>query len=274
MFQNLIESGSHRRDLARRGRFLLGTLALYSALAAASGVAGVYAYNARLDAQAYEVTILPPWALPAQAETVVHNEPPARANRPNAGEVPMRREAILDLSTAPRTVPPVSAESSNAKTVPKGFFEIGKFDRDPVSSGNNGPVGPAGNSAVPAGGDTRPRVVVATVDPAPPEVVRPTPAPTPRAVLKLSQILNSKALSKPAPPYPQIAKIARVQGTVTVEILVDEQGRVVSASAKDGPALLREAARQAALLARFTPTRLNGEPVKVSGVISYNFTLQ
>jgi len=59
-----------------------------------------------------------------------------------------------------------------------------------------------------------------------------------------------------------------------VEILIDEQGRVISAQATSGHPLLREAARQAALQARFTPTQLNGQPVKVSGVITYNFVLQ
>jgi protein TonB len=100
------------------------------------------------------------------------------------------------------------------------------------------------------------------------------PAPTPRKLLVLSQLISSKVLSKPVPPYPPIAKATNVQGIVTVEVLVDEQGSVVSATAKDGPLMLREAARRAALLARFTPTKLNGEPVKVSGVISYNFMLR
>ncbi|MDQ3908506.1 MAG: TonB family protein [Acidobacteriota bacterium] len=275
MFQNLIESGSHRRDLARRGRFLLGTLALYSALVCAAGVASVSAYNARLDAQTYEVAILPPWALPAQAQPPDHNEPPARPSRGNAGELSVRRDLVLDLNTTPRTPPPVSSEATNVKTIPQGPFIIGRFDRDAPIGGPHALVGTGSGGGVPTGTNDRPQVVVATPnDPPPPEVARPTPAPTPKPVLKLSQILSSKVVSKPAPPYPQIAKIAGVQGTVNVEILVDEQGRVVSATAKDGPVMLREAARQAALLARFTPTQLNGEPVKVSGVISYNFTLR
>jgi protein TonB len=75
------------------------------------------------------------------------------------------------------------------------------------------------------------------------------------------------------PVYPPIARAAGIQGSVSVEILVDEQGRVVSAKATTGHALLRVAAQQAAMRASFTPTKLNGEPVKVSGVINYNFML-
>src|SRR5918998_3740625 len=55
MFNNLVESGSHRRDLARKGRFMLGTLALYGVLLAASGVASVLAYDARLERQTLEL---------------------------------------------------------------------------------------------------------------------------------------------------------------------------------------------------------------------------
>ena len=60
---------------------------------------------------------------------------------------------------------------------------------------------------------------------------------------------------------------------VTVEVVLDETGKVVSAVATNGPAILREAAVQAALKARFSPTKLSGQPVKVSGVINYKFSL-
>jgi TonB family protein len=87
-------------------------------------------------------------------------------------------------------------------------------------------------------------------------------------------VLNNKTLSKPLPDYPAEARAARVQGVVTVQIVVDEEGRVTSATAISGPALLREAAAAAARQARFAPTLLSGQPVKVSGIISYDFTLE
>ncbi len=74
--------------------------------------------------------------------------------------------------------------------------------------------------------------------------------------------------------YPQIAKAAGVQGVVSVQILVDEGGRVVSAKAASGHPLLQAAAVQAAYKARFTPTLLSGKPVKVTGSITYNFLLR
>jgi TonB family protein len=87
-------------------------------------------------------------------------------------------------------------------------------------------------------------------------------------------VLNGKAISKPSPPYPAIARAARAQGTVTVQIVVDEEGKVISASPVSGHPLLQQAAVNAARGARFAPTFLDGKPVRVSGVITYNFVLQ
>jgi len=84
-------------------------------------------------------------------------------------------------------------------------------------------------------------------------------------------VLNGKAVSKPAPAYPAIAKAVRASGTVTVQVTVDEQGRVTSAQAVSGHPLLRAAAEAAARQARLTPTLLSGKPVKVTGVLTYDF---
>ncbi|MBV9925090.1 MAG: TonB family protein [Acidobacteria bacterium] len=87
-------------------------------------------------------------------------------------------------------------------------------------------------------------------------------------------VLNGKAIVKPQPMYPPIAKAARAQGLVTVQVVVDEEGYVIAAFAVSGHPLLQQAAVFAARQARFTPTLLSGQPVKVSGVITYNFVLQ
>jgi len=64
----------------------------------------------------------------------------------------------------------------------------------------------------------------------------------------------------PAPPYPPLAKAARIQGTVIVEIVVDPQGTVVSARAMEGPVELRQVAEDYALLWRYEPALLDGVP--------------
>lgn len=88
------------------------------------------------------------------------------------------------------------------------------------------------------------------------------------------RVLNGKVISKPAPAYPAAAMKDRVEGVVVVAVTIDEEGKVMTAEAVGGPELLREAAVAAALRARFTPTRLDGQPVKVSGRLVYNFKLR
>ena len=88
--------------------------------------------------------------------------------------------------------------------------------------------------------------------------------------------INGKAVSKPQPYYPEEAKRARAQGTVTVEILVGETGVVLSACAQKGDRhpSLKEVSEFAAYSARFTSTLVGGRPTKVRGTITYNFVLQ
>jgi TonB family protein len=87
-------------------------------------------------------------------------------------------------------------------------------------------------------------------------------------------VLNRKAISLPAPEYPTIARQARAAGTVVVRVTIDEDGNVIAAQAVSGHPLLQAAAVTAARQARFSPTLLMGEPVKVVGVITYNFVAQ
>ena len=86
-------------------------------------------------------------------------------------------------------------------------------------------------------------------------------------------VLNSKALSLPKPIYPEEAKRKRDVGRVTVRVVIDETGKVISAQAIDGPQSLREAAEAAAKQATFAPTVQDGITVKVMGVLTYDFYL-
>jgi TonB family protein len=84
-------------------------------------------------------------------------------------------------------------------------------------------------------------------------------------------VLNGKAISLPKPVYPPVARAAKASGTVVVQVLVDEDGNVVTAEAISGHPLLKAACVAAARSAKFSPTKLSGQPVKVSGVINYSF---
>ena len=91
----------------------------------------------------------------------------------------------------------------------------------------------------------------------------------PRAIQ--AGVINGKALKLPRPDYPPAARAVRASGAVTVAVLIDEQGRVVSAQAKSGHPLLRGSAVESACGAKFSPTSLDGKLVKVNGIITYNF---
>jgi len=80
-------------------------------------------------------------------------------------------------------------------------------------------------------------------------------------------MLNGKAIYLPMPEVPA----GEATGVVIVAIVVDEQGSVIEARAISGPQHLQAAAVNAARLARFSPTLMLGEPVRVSGTLSYNF---
>ena len=110
----------------------------------------------------------------------------------------------------------------------------------------------------------------ASEPPPPPPPTKPTP---PRAPIS-GGVLNGKATYLPKPAYPPIAKAAHASGIVNVQVTIDENGNVISASAVSGHPLLKPSAVAAARQAKFSPTKLSGQPVKVTGVLVYNFVEQ
>jgi len=127
-------------------------------------------------------------------------------------------------------------------------------------------VGPVGGGVTTA--ETRPIIN----DDDPPVPMKPTTRPVPKIITK--GVVNSGAISLPKPPYPPAAKAVRAAGAVQVQVTIDENGNVISASAVSGHPLLQQAAVSAARQAKFRPTLLSGTPVKVTGIIVYNFVAQ
>jgi TonB family C-terminal domain len=115
------------------------------------------------------------------------------------------------------------------------------------------------NSAPPA--NTRPTL---TITPTPP------PSPSNRGTVNAGS-LNGRALNLATPSYPPAARAMRASGPVTVQVMIDENGNVISAHAVNGNPLLRESAESAARRSKFAPVRLSGQPVRATGIVSYNF---
>ena len=267
MFNNLIESSSHVREYKRRGSFLLFTSVIYMVLFAVSGVVAIYAYDARLEKQSLEfVTLLPP-------QEIVPEQPPAVAQSPQRPifdteediGVPQREVAMLDVDR-PEVVPEgVSVTpNKNLSLPPSGKYKIGDHDI------NVQPGGGGGGSSSDGGGRAacQPARLLEV-----PDIQPPPELPKQPKVVSLG-VVNGKAISLPKPIYSEIAKRMRVEGLVRVQVLVDLDGSVVSATVLNGSPFLRVEAQKAAMQARFSPTLLNNQPVKVSGIIIYNFQLQ
>jgi TonB family protein len=87
-------------------------------------------------------------------------------------------------------------------------------------------------------------------------------------------VVNGKAISLPKPAYPEEAKAVKASGAVNVQVTIDESGNVIYAKAVSGHELLKPVAEEAARKAQFSPTILSGQPVKVKGVVIYNFVPQ
>jgi protein TonB len=261
MFDNLVESGSHKEDLSRKGTFLLVTMAIYGVLGLIMIVGSILWIDASLDSQDLELTTLvAPVPVPPQ-----QNQPEKQQEvKPQKVEqnVDVRKELIADVSRTELVPKEVSAKASNIPPVRRGVTTVlGTSDSNAAAPLAAGPGSGTGVVAGPTS------VNIAEEPPPPP------PPPKPRAPIS-GGVLNGKAISLPKPAYPAIARQAHASGTVVVQVTIDENGSVISAAAVSGHPLLRGVAVQAARGARFSPTKLSGQPVKVTGVITYNFVAQ
>lgn len=250
MFDKLVESTKQKP--AGRSKFFLLTSLIYGAALTTLLVLTIMWFDP-VPAEAFNAAIMlaPPSVPPA---------PPQNTSKP----------VVVDNIAPQFVTPAIPRTIADAKTVPPrpivnkpqiyipGTVDIG-------SSSNARSVG-VGN------------LNTDNSEPPPPPVVKPMPKveptpETPRIVPMTSIMITGKAIRKVQPPYPPIAKAAHVSGSVQIQILISEEGRVLSATTVTGNPLLRDAAAQAAREWVFSPTILNGKGVKVSGVISFNFTL-
>lgn len=174
-----------------------------------------------------------------------------------------RRRVSRRLNT-----PPAHISISTRVTV---LSSVGLTNNEVSPATSASRLGTTNYEVLPGGVGTAGEGSVAADDDAPPPVVPPS---TPRKTVVSGGILNGRAISLPRPVYPETARATHASGAVSVQATIDEQGNVISAIAVSGPVLLRASAVSAARRAKFSPTKLAGEPVKVTGTIIYNFTAQ
>ena len=103
----------------------------------------------------------------------------------------------------------------------------------------------------------------------------PPPAATrPKGPIRISSGMKEpRLLSAPPVEYSPIARQARMQGTVLLEAIIDEQGNVTQVRAISGPAMLFQSAIKAVAGRKYEPTYLDGQPVAIRLDVTVNFHL-
>lgn len=93
----------------------------------------------------------------------------------------------------------------------------------------------------------------------------------PKPHLISAGVVNGKAKNLVVPKFPQTARVTGIYGTIKVAVIIDEKGNVVEAKAISGHTFLKPNSIKAALQSEFIPITIGGNPVKVTGIIIYNY---
>lgn len=269
MLDQLVESKSHAGEDSKRGGLLLTTFVLLSLVLVSAWLYSLFAKDFAMGGDDLSLdTLVAPPIIEEAPEPEPEKQPEQNQKDPN---VDIRKEIIAAMTETPPKPPDTVSVTKN--TIPPRDPNKYTVQGDRNYSATNAPppdyAGPVnttgtGSNSGNFGGGGDGESAGAAPPPAPPK-----PKPVPKQIS--GGVLNGKATSLPKPPYPPAARAVRAAGAVSVQVLIDESGSVVSATAVSGHPLLRAAAAQAARGARFSPTMLSGQAVKVSGVITYNF---
>ncbi len=266
MLDQLVESKNNSAENRRKSRFLLVTLAIAVTVMLSSWTYALFDKNFDVTDELSLTTLVAPVPI-AEEEPPPEPEKKPEQKQP---DVDVRKELIQNIFQTPVKPPDTVATTRNQVKEMRldRITKLGSSDSDTGArvdpgmarvsdSGGTGGLS-VGSGTSPTGGDKEELPPPKTEKPKPPKTVS-------------GGVLNGKATSLPKPAYPPAARAVRASGAVSVQVLISESGSVISANAVSGHPLLRSAAEGAARGARFSPTLLSGQAVKVSGVITYNF---
>ena len=273
MLNQLVESKNHSAENARKNSFLVTVLGIFIAVLLSGWTYSLFAKNFGMGTGDLELSSI-------VAPVVAAVEPPKPEIQPKSeqrqessnDEKPMVMEKVAlienSLNTPPRLEDARRLVSAPLKPSEANIYsegsenKYGRSDRrtDSTEDGDGIKMDPTSKT------DDEEKM---------PEMVKkPKPEPT-QSVTKVTKIsggvLNGKATFLAKPAYPAAAKVMGITGSVNVQVTIDEKGNVVSAAVVSGHPLLRAGAENAARQSRFTPTFLSEQPVKVTGVIVYQF---
>ncbi len=273
MLNQLIESKSHNEENARKNGFLITTLGVLVAVLLSGWTYSLFAKNYGMGTGEFELSkLVAPVPVTQEAPQPKPEIRIERSERSSSDRI-ILKELYEDISVSKNPPKDLSGtrEVVNARQFDLSKIQRGDFNQIPDNVGRNTNPDDSGCGLcqnVSPSNQTK-------NDEKPPEVVvKPSPKveDTPKKVTTVSLgVINGKAVNLVKPSYPAAAKQLRIEGAVNVQVLIDESGNVVSATAVSGHPLLRAVSVNAARQSKFTPTFLSKQPVKVTGVIVYQF---
>ena len=274
MLDQLVESKSGGRENKTRGGYLLTTFVLVVGLFFSAVLWSLFAKDLGMGNGSLDISTLVAPIVENVPAPVRKQQKPEQSNQAKSATI-SRQTNTLRIEENPIAPKEVSVVPNTQRSRPNGEFRItaDKLETDWSPSGNiTGRETGGGGESVRM--SQPPSENVAKIEP-PPAFKKPPVEPNqkPKSVVTSLGVINGRAKFLPKPIYTAAARAVRASGDVNVQVLIDEAGNVVSANAASGHPLLRGEAEKAARNAKFDPTLLSKQAVKVSGVIIYKFSL-
>lgn len=256
MFDKLVVSSlqPHKHTAAK---YFFGTGALYVFALACAFCASVLVSDPKLADSGSVLTLVGPL-------------PPALGSpdKPRGPRPPTHGAARPDIYNV-QSLDTVTRHPSSA---PPTFQALGRVGDGDAGGPSTGPFEFGSRDGV-RDGDARIEPASRPDPPRPQPAAQPAPAIENRPMRVPSSVLQGKAIERRKPIYPPLAQQIRLQGDVSIEVMIAPDGHVESARIVSGHPMLADKAREAALGWRFQPTLLNKVPVRVTGVIVFVFKL-
>jgi protein TonB len=277
MLEQLVVSSGHRKESRKFRAFFLGTAVLVLVGCFSVFVWSIMAAELTLTDDGLELSaMIAPVPIPAvePPKPEPPQQQPQREQAASKDEVAHRQSIIQRPDESPLVPDKISTTPMTQKTRPASGLV--KIDAGPETDGaySEGPHTGNGGGGTPGTvpGSGSPIAENIGGDEKPPVMPKKDSEPAKKPAMKSGGVLNGEAKYLPVPIYPAPAKIMHISDSVSVQVVIDEKGNVISAKAVSGHTLLRFAAESAARQAKFSSTFLTGQPVKVTGVIIYKFS--
>ena len=278
MLNQLVESKSYKAENKKRGGYLLTTFVLVVGLLFSAVLWSLFAKDLGIGRDGFELsTIVAPLPLTANAPEQMPKEPKREQTQKTKSAIITRQINMLRIDESPIAPDKTSAAPNTQKSRPDAPFLIkDNVDETGIENLPQSDMGRrTGGKSI---GDTQNTQTARTenvADAPPPPIKKAVAESAEKKKITISTgVVNGQATVLPKPLYPLAARAIHAEGNVNVQVLIDEIGRVISARAIDGNILLRASAEKAAFGARFSPTLLSNQPVRVTGVIVYKFSNQ